>query len=65
MGGLEGTKSNWKVSVSKLISASQNMIGDSLLCGGIITYLGIFPQIMREATKEKWSKFLEAEKISF
>lgn len=52
--GLGGEKENWKRKSIQYTEEAKNVIGDCILCSGIIAYLGAFPISYRESTIISW-----------
>ena len=52
--GLGGEKTRWADSIITLQKNYENIIGDMLVSGGIIAYLGAFPAKYRTPTIKKW-----------
>jgi dynein heavy chain len=52
--GLKGEKESWRKKAVEFRQEEKGIIGDILLCSGIIAYLGAFPMSYREETIDKW-----------
>jgi len=52
--GLGGEKVRWANSIVELQKDYENILGDMLVCAGIIAYLGVFPARYRNPTIKKW-----------
>jgi dynein heavy chain len=48
IGGLGGEKTRWMQAAKDLTHQYDNLIGDILLSGGIIAYLGAFTAVFRQ-----------------
>lgn len=44
---------------------AKNVVGDSILCSGIIAYMGAFPISYREETIKNWQMILEQNQLLF
>ena len=53
IGGLGGEKSRWMQAAKDLSHQYDNLIGDILLSGGIIAYLGAFTALFRQVKVER------------
>jgi dynein heavy chain len=68
--GLAGEKIAWAKKVVDWGEESKGVLGDCVLCAGIIAYMGAFPIAYREMTVAKWQEILtelgikSAEKFS-
>jgi dynein heavy chain len=51
IGGLGGEKTRWMQAAKDLTHQYDNLIGDILLSGGIIAYLGAFTAVFRQVNK--------------
>lgn len=49
---------NWKNSLVSLREDSLNLIGDVIICSGIIAYLGIFIKSYRDDCTKSWAELL-------
>ena len=56
--GLGGEKKRWTVSVKQLQSQKQTVVGDILLCSGIVAYLGAFSAAYRASCVSDWKDVL-------
>ena len=54
LSGLEGEKGNWIRNIEILERDFESALGDVLLSSGIISYLGIFPNLYRINTINSW-----------
>jgi len=61
--GLAGEKLMWGKRAAELRESSKNVIGDVLLCSGIIAYLGAFPRAYREEAQAAWSDLIQSKGI--
>jgi len=61
--GLAGEKLMWGKRAAELRESSKNVIGDVLLCSGIIAYLGAFPRAYREEAQTAWSELIQSKGI--
>lgn len=61
--GLAGEKIAWGQKVVDWGEESKGVLGDCVLCAGIIAYLGAFPISYREMTIAKWQEILTSLKI--
>lgn len=52
IGGLGGEKARWMQAAKDLTQQYDNLIGDILLSGGIIAYLGAFTAVFRQVKIE-------------
>lgn len=48
--GLKGEKESWRKRAKDFREEEKNIVGDILLCSGVIAYLGAFPTSYREVT---------------
>ena len=63
--GLGTEKVSWNKKLDELHIDLKMMIGDILLCAGIITYLGIFTFQMRSDCVMNWQHLLDKFQIEF
>ena len=61
--GLAGEKIQWRKRATDLREESKNIIGDVLLCSGIIAYMGAFPLAYREEAVRAWTELLQKNQI--
>lgn len=57
--GLKDEQIRWKKSVNDLKSETNLVVGDVLLCSGVIAYLGVFPMDYRASCLESWEGMLK------
>ena len=56
--GLAGEKISWGKKVVEWNEEKETVLGDCVLCSGIIAYLGAFPITYRDDTTEEWKKII-------
>jgi len=61
--GLIEERENWKVSLKDRKADSKNLIGDTVICSGIIAYLGVFVKSYRDECVSQWVHMLNDFKI--
>lgn len=45
---------NWQHSLAAMKISKENLVGDILICSGIIAYLGVFVQVYRTECIKNW-----------
>ncbi|CAF1508861.1 unnamed protein product, partial [Adineta ricciae] len=63
IGGLGGEKTRWMQAAKDLTHQYDNLIGDILLSGGIIAYLGAFTAVFRQDMIGEWNKLIEEKNL--
>ena len=59
--GLGGEYKSWSIKSSNLAKDYENVVGDIIVASGVIAYLGIYTSTFRQATIEKWVKYLRED----
>ena len=54
--GLTDEHARWGAEVEKLAERKKNVVGDMLLCAGVINYLGAFTKEFRDKTIARWER---------
>ena len=54
IGGLGGEKTRWEASSARLSAQKAALVGNAMLCGGALAYLGPFTAQFRSAIAEGW-----------
>ena len=55
----------WAESIEELKADQLNMLGNSVLASGYISYLGCFTKKYRERLVEEWKTFLFKNKVKY
>ncbi|CCI46649.1 unnamed protein product [Albugo candida] len=59
--GLGGEKLRWEGMLLRLETIYTNMVGDILLCSGVISYLGAFTSVFRAKALQQWIACIQAQ----
>ena len=62
--GLGGEKHRWAEAIEELQISIENVIGDMLVCAGVIAYLGAFPAKYRQPAVKKWLEMCQGSNIN-
>lgn len=65
LSGLESERISWSSNVTSLQIEEMATLGDSLLAGGFMAYLGAFPSDFRVSICAEWKSILRAKNIRF
>ena len=65
IGGLGGEKERWTKAADDLQSIYDNLLGDVLVSGGVVAYLGIFTSAFRDLCTNDWIKLCRVIKWIF
>lgn len=60
---LAGENVNWQNSLAQQKIARENLVGDILVCSGIIAYLGVFVQAYRQDCIKNWISMIRTFNI--
>ncbi|XP_054732574.1 dynein axonemal heavy chain 3-like [Anastrepha obliqua] len=63
LGGLGGEKTRWSEAAHNLHKSINNIVGDVLLAGGVVAYLGFFPTEYRAQILDDWNELCVRKKI--
>jgi dynein heavy chain len=56
--GLAAERENWKVDLAKNRDNRENIVGDVIICSGVIAYLGVFVKQYRDECTQNWAEML-------
>ena len=60
---LSDEKKSWKSSLIVMKESRENLVGDILICSGIIAYLGVFTQFYRDDCIKNWIEMIKSLNI--
>jgi len=63
--GLADESKRWSESIEKLNGDSKNMLGNTVLAAGFLSYTGCFTQKYRLKLLRRWQKFLREKDLGF
>lgn len=63
MSGLGGERTRWTQSCADLTASYDDLVGDTLVCAGAISYLGVFTPDFRHQIVDEWTAQLTKLKI--
>ena len=63
--GLADESKRWAVSITELKADSVNMLGNSVLAAGFISYLGCFTKKYRDRLVEEWKTFAAKNNLKY
>ena len=62
---MESESESWKEKEALNRERAKTVVGDCMLCAGIIAYLGAFPIDYRDDALKNWKRILTEQKILF
>lgn len=63
--GLSNEKDSWRKKANDFKVENLSVVGDSILCSGIIAYLGVFPMSYRDTATDAWRQILSQLNITY
>lgn len=63
IGNLKNERESWSVDLEAARNFKENLVGDVLICSGILAYLGVFVASYREECVKTWGDMMKKYNI--
>ena len=65
VGGLKDEAVRWALAIKGLEKDLENLVGNTILAAGYISYVGTFTQSYRNSTLKSWMRFMKEQGILY